>query len=340
MANQMDPIATDEKRIQRAAELKKMNRLEIHEKLCRMVNIEREILHEIILLIKEIDSRSLPLEMGYAGLFDYLTRAIGYSEGSAQRRIDAVRLIREVPEAIKKIASGELNLSQVSLLQKSARESQKITGVKISTDQKKDLVDKIVGTNYRNSEQIIAGTLKLPTKSFEKQRFQSNDSVRIEMTLSNNAYGKVLKAQDLLSHSLPYRDMAAYVEFVTDKIIKQKMGRHLAIKKDAMNSLSESEPLNDFENDINPGFLSMQECEGASSERVRVLMLALYKHCQYTNANSGIVCGSQWQLQVDHIKPVWAGGENNLSNYRLLCAKHNQHKYKIEAGIKKVEPPF
>ena len=61
-----------------------------------------------------MERRKLHLTFGYSSLFDYLTKCIGYSNGSAQRRIDAARLADDTPEVIDKLESGELNLAQVS----------------------------------------------------------------------------------------------------------------------------------------------------------------------------------------------------------------------------------
>src|SRR5690606_1326090 len=58
------------------------------------------------------------------------------------------------------------------------------------------------------------------------------------------------------------------------------------------------------------------------------------KCCQWRNPRTGRVCGSKFQLQIDHIRPIWAEGENNPENLQLLCATHNRMKYKIEAGMK------
>lgn len=46
--------------------------------------------------------------------------------------------------------------------------------------------------------------------------------------------------------------------------------------------------------------------------------------CSFVSANSGKVCGSKYQVQVDHIKPFALGGETKVQNLRLLCAQHNR----------------
>jgi 5-methylcytosine-specific restriction endonuclease McrA len=45
--------------------------------------------------------------------------------------------------------------------------------------------------------------------------------------------------------------------------------------------------------------------------------------CTYV-ARDGTRCGSIRSLQIDHIRPFAAGGSHDLSNLRLLCARHNR----------------
>jgi len=45
--------------------------------------------------------------------------------------------------------------------------------------------------------------------------------------------------------------------------------------------------------------------------------------CQFP-LDSGGVCGSTWQVELDHVLPVTLGGETSLSNLRCLCRPHNQ----------------
>lgn len=45
--------------------------------------------------------------------------------------------------------------------------------------------------------------------------------------------------------------------------------------------------------------------------------------CEYKNPHTGKICGSRFQTQIDHIKPVALGGTNAVENLRLLCRAHN-----------------
>jgi hypothetical protein len=56
--------------------------------------------------------------------------------------------------------------------------------------------------------------------------------------------------------------------------------------------------------------------------------------CQWRDHETGEICGARFQTQADHIKPIWAGGSNELENMQILCAAHNRLKYRQEAGIR------
>jgi 5-methylcytosine-specific restriction endonuclease McrA len=45
--------------------------------------------------------------------------------------------------------------------------------------------------------------------------------------------------------------------------------------------------------------------------------------CQFRLAN-GEICGSTYQLEIDHIRPRAAGGPSTVENCRLACRSHNQ----------------
>ncbi|RZI54055.1 MAG: HNH endonuclease, partial [Pseudomonas sp.] len=46
--------------------------------------------------------------------------------------------------------------------------------------------------------------------------------------------------------------------------------------------------------------------------------------CGFTDAKTGLRCGSRHQLELDHVKPFALGGDNSVENMRLRCRTHNQ----------------
>ena len=68
------------------------------------------------------------------------------------------------------------------------------------------------------------------------------------------------------------------------------------------------------------------------SPNMRKEVLNRDKYCQFKDPKTGKICGNARFPQVDHIQSIWAGGTNNPLNLQQLCAKHNQYKYRKEAG--------
>ena len=184
--------------------LKKLTNQNLDTHLKSLVAREREILSEILLHIVEVERRRLYLKFGYSSLFEYLTKSIGYANGSAQRRIDAARLSFDAPTVIDKLESGQINLAQVSLLQKSIREIQVNSKTRIDTQFKESLIQQISNKSFAESEVLIAQALNLQSKEFTKTKHQKDESVRLEITFSKSQWEKLIKMRELLSHSLPH----------------------------------------------------------------------------------------------------------------------------------------
>ena len=68
---------------------------------------KKELTTSILWHLHEIQRRRLYAEQGFASLFDYATRALGYSDAAAGRRIAAMRLLAEVPEAEAPLRRGK-----------------------------------------------------------------------------------------------------------------------------------------------------------------------------------------------------------------------------------------
>ncbi len=308
--------------------LKFINKIDLDLRIRSLHLKEKNLLQEILWTIKEIDSRRMYLDFGYASLFLYLTQGVGYSEGSAQRRIDGARLLREIPEVSQLIQSGELQLSQVSMLQKASRLAFKKLNIKITSEQKKDLIQKLVQKKHSQleSQYVIASFFELPTLQDIRKTKQSDESVRLELTISKELFAKIEKAQQLLSHSVPTADLIKYLEYVTDKVIEAKTNI-----KPLATALNENKiknrNLSKKADHRQMAALNAKNNRRSISTDTRKLIFNSNSYCQYKDPLTGKLCQSKWFLQIDHRQPKWANGANAFENLQILCSNHNRMKY-------------
>ncbi|WP_413612538.1 HNH endonuclease [Bdellovibrio sp. HCB-110] len=316
--------------------LKILNKFELDQRIKSLVSKERELLHEILLTIKEIDQRKLYLEYGFANLFLYLVEGVGYSAGSAQRRIDAARLLGEVPSLGSKIQSGEVKLHQVSLIQKAARDVYKTTHKKVTAEEKQELLEQITAKNFQESQKEVASFFDLPVVEATTQVVQADESVRLSLTISKELADKIQQAQALLSHAISSNDIVDYLEYVTDRVIKQKTSVRVKLDN-SRNNFVEQEKIVDEQN---AKIRSTERKSTATVEvkpftaKIKKILVNQDQCCQYRDPVTGRRCRNQWFLQTDHKQSRWADGESVVENAQLLCAQHNRLKYRQEAGIK------
>jgi hypothetical protein len=195
----------------------------LDQNLMSFVRKEKAALKEILLHIAEVDRRRLYLKMAYSSLRDYLTQRMGYDGGGAQRRLDAARLSLEVPSVIESLDRGEINLSQVTFLQKTLREvTQQRPEQKPSKEITASLVEKMKNTSVHETQIMVSQALNLEIKESPKVIHQANESVRFEVTLSKEQWQKLQEMRELLSAARPGGQWDQVLEYVADKVIQQK----------------------------------------------------------------------------------------------------------------------
>lgn len=204
----------------------KLTNNDLESGLKNLIQQERKLLHLILLHIKEVENRKLYLRKAYPSLFEYLVKEYGYSAGGAMRRIEAARLLRDVPQMAQKIQAGLINLSQITEISRAVKEKQKESKVFISKQEKEDLVLKVVGLNLAETQKVVSFELNIKPKEFEKKRTQKDESVRLELTLTKEQMRKLNQCKDLAGHILEQKRMgtslAAVIEVLTDQFLAKR----------------------------------------------------------------------------------------------------------------------
>ncbi len=87
---------------------------------------------------------------------------------AAQRRIASARLLRELPDMKADVQTGDLNLSQISLVAQSIRNKEKSGNFKMAADEKKSLLDLVKNQDTKQAEKLVAQRLSMEVKIPER----------------------------------------------------------------------------------------------------------------------------------------------------------------------------
>src|ERR1044072_4946416 len=177
--------------------------LKLDLKLKSQISSEIKITHEILLTLQELDLTQSYRELGYSSLYEYLTKRHGYSEGAANRRIQASRLIRSCPEVVDKIQQGKLNLSQLALMQSAIKQTEKKSSLKVTKEKKTETLHGLVGLNHFETQKVLINTFN----SFEVPKPQvipiKNKKIQVNLEFNEKDWDQVQGLLKSMSHKIP-----------------------------------------------------------------------------------------------------------------------------------------
>lgn len=320
----------------------------------RLVAKEREITAELIRHLCEIERRRLHLEMGFGSMFDLLTKHYKYSEGSADRRISAMRLSKDVPGVMQAIEAGKLSLSSASQVQHFLQNEQK-QGKTYTPEQKSELAKTVEGKSRRETEKELLKISPASVLPKDGERQVTPTQTQIRFLADEGLMKKLEKLKALLAHhgNLGYAEL---IEKLADQALKkldpeQGMGaRRTASPPAVLPEETSPAPIDSVDVPAAPAKtpIAQQSQSTAQNKKPcarrlnvkaedrRIIWKRAEGCCEYIDPRSGHRCSSRWALQVDHIVPLAKNGANELSNYRLACRSHNQWFAIRELGIKKM----
>jgi len=121
---------------------------------------ERRATNVVLHHILEVERRRL-FSPKYSSLHEYVVKDLKYSGSSANRRIDAMRLLKVMPEVEGKIESGSLNLSTLSQAQTFFRAEAKAEK-SLPTEAKKEVLAFLENKSTRQVDRELIGRATEP----------------------------------------------------------------------------------------------------------------------------------------------------------------------------------
>ncbi len=306
----------------------------------KLIQSERKITHLILQHINEIEDRKIHLSLGYDGMYSYLTRGLGYSESAAYRRMQSARLLRKAPELSAKIQNGSLNLSQMTVLNKSLTHFEKNLNHKTMQNSNQDVnpssnttqikvlsklcqvAAQIEHKNTFETEKVLAQAFDLPIAKVEKIKPQQDDSIRMEITLTAEQFALLKQAQSLLSHTFPGGSIAEVVATLAQNFVDKKMKAPKAEPNVVAKELTQAATATATHENKKP------YRQYISVHTKRSLLQKANYCCEYVDHKTQQRCNSKYQLEIDHIQPLSLGGSDEMKNLRILCRVHNNARNK------------
>lgn len=313
----------------------------------KLVRTERKVMHLVLMHIIEIDSRKLYADLGFDGMYSYLTKGLGYSESATYRRLQSARLLKQVPAVAEKIEDGSLNLSQLTQVQKCLKESAK-NGENISIEQTLSVLTKLQNKNSFETQKTLALEMNLPVELHERVRPQQDESVRLEITLTKEQFAELEQAKSLLSHICPDGNLSEVIATLAKKFNQSKFTGRKPTHSAAASETYQSSPIEiciasdsyetdtskvSFQRKSRSSFLAGSALAKQFSPKgrrqyisvhtKRALLAKANNCCEYQDPKTRQKCSSKYKLEIDHRHPIALGGTNNIKNLRVLCQTHN-----------------
>jgi len=275
------------------------------ERLKKLVREEREILMSVLHHLREVERRRLFSKYQCASLFAYAVAELKYSESQADRRISAMRLLRDVPQKDTpqleaKITSGTLSLTNLVLAQ-TLFSKEKKAGRQMDAEAKLTVLSQLENQSTRQAEKIVCGIS--PEMQARKKELHFNliedDSLR----------EKLLRLKGHFAHAQPNMSLTDLLHRLCDE------------KLECINKLkSPSAPGARRKTGTTTAFFGSRVASAPRPPSQAEIRRQVWRRDKGRCSN----CRSTFALEIDHVLPKAAGGPSTLENTRLLCRTCNQ----------------
>jgi hypothetical protein len=340
--------------------------------LTRLLRREHETAADFLLALADFDRRRGWEPLGHASLFAFLTRELGLSKGGAFFRLTAARLVRRFPEVLGPLRDGRLCITSVVELSRvvthanltevlprfygcSSREAREVAAALAPRQDppRREVVTALPAVlpitlpppipaapaQVQSTEPPLRRAAPPPRAEVEPL---TADLRRLHLTVSARLLEKVAAARVGLSHALPGATTEQVLEAALDLLLEQQARSKALVKRPraARQAQAQAETVAPSSAAATPGEpqigadLGARHVPAAIEREVR---LRDGGRCQFP-LDAGGICGSTWQVELDHLVPLALGGPSTAANLRCACRVHNRYAAEQALGLVLARP--
>ena len=321
-------------------ELRALNDNEVDARTISLARQERVITECLLWHMKEVEVRRIYINHeGCGSLHAYAVKVLKMGDGSAGRRVNASRLLKDFPELGEQIVEGTTNLSKLSMMEVYVKAEEKRIGHKVAHDFKKDLIKKLENKPIYEAELTLAQAMPEAKPANETRRVRPNGNVDVTLSADPELMALVEEVRALNAHNPEFASVSDVLRALCKEHLKQHRPAYKKVRKKKATPLGSDAPIevskapSDRASEPTPHPDSLAELprvmrEGRAYHSVEIDQ-ALWKRagsqCEHVDEN-GVRCTRKFHLQKDHIIPWSLGGSDELENLQLLCRPHNLQK--------------
>ena len=222
------------------------------EQTTRLALLDHQIQVFVIDHLLEIEARGLYLSRGFPSLFAYVARGLGYSDASAWRRINAMKLCARIEGARERLRDGSLTLDAAAQLQAAferrdrerahltrgagagagsatkpngaapARTPQRKPAPVLDVSARKALVEQAVGKSTRQVMQMLAAVDPALAVPADRVRPLSEGRWELKAVIDAECQRGLEQLRGLLSHVDPHMTLGQLV----GRLVQEGLDRH------------------------------------------------------------------------------------------------------------------
>lgn len=265
----------------------------LHTATLRAAKNEKMATLELLDHLAEVDRRRLYAEWAYSSLFEYVHKALGYSEAQSSERVSAMRLLRKVPEVKVALEKGTLTLTSTAKLASHVKRE------KTSIEDTLTLLEKCEGKPTREVERVLVASSTQMAPAPDKIRAVTPTLTRITLEVDQEFMALVTRIRELDGNpglALQAVFQRAMQEYVKRREVKapKESASEMSAAPDSLRTASRAPEV---------------KADRASISRSRYIAIAVRNRirlrsqdqCEYRDPESKKRCESRFGLEFDHM---------------------------------------
>jgi 5-methylcytosine-specific restriction endonuclease McrA len=277
----------------------------------------------------------------------YAARELGLKDHEAYRRIEAARRGREFPVIFEALDDGRLHLTAVVLLAPHLSLANGAALIAECFGKSKSEIELVLAKHFPQPDvptlltavpaaipvqpQVVANTQSHSLRSESPEAFASvytgtvpmtrpayprvtplaPQRFALQVTIQQDTHDLLRRAQELLAHALPSRDMDRVLNRALIELVRKLESRKFGASSRARAN--------------SPRRGGRPDERRIPAAVRRAVAQRDGGRCTFVGAN-GHRCEARARLEFDHVTPIARGGLTTAANLRLRCRAHNQHE--------------